>query len=620
MTKGSLVLYKDQPAIIQGIQNDKFEIELPKGVKKVREKDLLFFHAGPVNRLADILNAPLSDPAILADVREFFDGDTPSLTDIAELILGSYTAADLWGLWRLLQDTPQFETSRADKPIRIRTAAEAAEYAAKEQEKAALEKNREEAVVLLKAAKSGKQVTLKPCHTPFLQEIEAFALGLSGHSKMLSYAHVKETPEEAHRLLLKTGFWTVDKNPHPSRNNLSMHSSRAVISEPIFKTPELDLTHILSFAIDDPWSTDPDDAVCYDGTHVWIHVASPADTILPDSPADIDARSRGATLYLPEGAARMLEHKSIDFFALGRTEISHALSFCITLSETGEIEQASVHRTRIRVQCISYTQADTDRHSPALAPLFDIAHKNYTRRHNAGAISIEMPEVHISLDEKDGKKQPHITPVTKTASSAMVKEMMLLAGEAAAYIAFKENIPFPFISQERPDMPKNLPDGLAGEYKKRSVMRPRSVGTSASAHAGLGLSMYSQVTSPLRRYPDLIAHAQLLAFLDHRPPISADDVLMRISAADMALQKTKKAERASRRHWTLVFLLAQREWQAEAVVLDTRNNTARIAITGLGIETDIHVKHPPNLNETCTVRIQSLDLPNLDVKFTLVTP
>ena len=61
-----------------------------------------------------------------------------------------------------------------------------------------------------------------------------------------------------------------------------------------------------AFAIDSPWSTDPDDAIAFDGECLWVHIADPASTVLPDSPIDISARGRGATLYLPEGAARML--------------------------------------------------------------------------------------------------------------------------------------------------------------------------------------------------------------------------------------------------------------------------------------------------------------------------
>lgn len=42
----------------------------------------------------------------------------------------------------------------------------------------------------------------------------------------------------------------------------------------------------------------------------------------------------------------------------------------------------------------------------------------------------------------------------------MVREMMLLAGEGAARFAFKNSIPFPYVSQEAPTIPDDIPEGL----------------------------------------------------------------------------------------------------------------------------------------------------------------
>ena len=44
--------------------------------------------------------------------------------------------------------------------------------------------------------------------------------------------------------------------------------------------------------------------------------------------------------------------------------------------------------------------------------------------------------------------------------------MMLLAGEGAAHFAFENQIPFPYVSQESPDLPTSVPEGLAGDFKK----------------------------------------------------------------------------------------------------------------------------------------------------------
>ncbi len=618
MNKGALVLYKERPAVIKEMSLDKFEIELERGCKKVRQKDIVFFHEGPISSVSEALNAPLPDESILNDAKDLFEGETPLLSDIADLLFSSYSAVQLWTLWQLIKNSPACETTTHENPIRFRTDDEIEAFKAKALEKNALEANKTQCIQAIKAMKGGHSFIMHDCYVPFFQEIEAFALGTSEHSKMLSLAHMKENQMQAHTLLLNTGFWTIDKNPHPLRNGFSLHSSRAEIGEAQFGSPELDLSEETAYAIDAEWSTDPDDAVHFDGTYLWVHIASPADTIVPDSPAEIDARNRGATLYLPEGAMRMLEAKAIPFFALGQSDISHALSFRIALTDDGEIEEAKVFRTKIHVKCISYIQADKERDSADLKPLFDIADRNYIRRHKAGAVSIDMPEAHIDLFEEDGRTKANIEETAPTESSAMIKEMMLLAGEAAAMIAFKEQIPFPFITQERPEMPKKIPEGLAGEYKKRSGMRPRSIGTTIGIHGGLGLSMYSQVTSPLRRYSDLIAHQQLLAFLDGKDVLSADQVLVRVSAAEMALQNNKKAERASRKHWTLIFLHDNPDIQLDAIVLDIKGAKAHVCIPQLAMETDIKIKGDFELNQKIKLKVKSLDIPSLDVKFAVV--
>ena len=76
--------------------------------------------------------------------------------------------------------------------------------------------------------------------------------------------------------------------------------------------------------------------------------------------------------------------------------------------------------------------------------------------------------------------------------------------------------------------------------------------------------MYSQVTSPLRRYGDLISHQQLRSFLKKEKLIDKDEMLIRMSAGEAAAQASKKAERNSRMHWTLVYLLQNPDMEFEA--------------------------------------------------------
>ena len=615
MKIGNLVLYKNQIALITDVQSDKFEITLVSGTKKVREKDIVLLNSGECRSLQAVLEAEIP-PVDLSEAAVFFEGETPSFAEVAELLWGSYTPEQSWNLWQTLCQSPYFICTSPDKPIGIRTQEEIATLNQKQAEKGQAEKLRQDFVASLRACMQGKPFTdEKGLYAPFFQEIEALALGSASASKCLKDAKIEQSPEQAHDILLKTAFWPIEKNPYPARFGHSLHSSKAEIPAPAEPENPLDLTAIPAYAIDNPNSTDPDDAVSFDGTHLWIHIANPADTIHSDTQSDADACARGATLYTPEGAARMLGEKAVEYFALGLKPVSYALSFKLLLDADAVIQAVSIHRTKLSVIRMTYEQADAQKETPALAPLFAIAEKNRLKRENAGAVSIDFPEVFITLEEQDGKKRVGVQPVVRTEAAAMIKEMMLLAGEAAARFAFQHSIPFQYISQEAPELPAKLPSGLAGEYRKRRAMRPRSVGTIPSMHAALGLAMYGQVTSPLRRYGDLVSHRQLLNFIDGKPLAAASDLLLKIAAGDEAGRACVYAERASRQHWTLVYLLQNPDWQGTAVVLDTMGKKVRIFIPELAYEADMTVDAEVELNRQLTVKVRRIRLAFLQATF-----
>ena len=145
-------------------------------------------------------------------------------------------------------------------------------------------------------------------------------------------------------------------------------------------------------------------------------------------------------------------------------------------------------------------------------------------------------------------------------------------------------------------------------------MRKRNVGVTPSSHAALGLGMYSQVTSPLRRYGDLIGHEQLRAFIKNEPLIDKDTMLMRIAAGDAAARAARQAERNSNTHWTLVYLLQNPEWSGNAICLSKEQKQSVFLIEELGMETAI-AGVDCELNDRIAVKAEKIDLPALSVVF-----
>jgi len=100
---------------------------------------------------------------------------------------------------------------------------------------------------------------------------------------------LKNTPQAVHAALLTTGIWTSFVNPWPERNGCFLTPPPVPQGfDPylLINAPRSDLRHLSSYAIDNSWSSDPDDAVSIEGNRVWVHIADPASVI------DIDSTNR----------------------------------------------------------------------------------------------------------------------------------------------------------------------------------------------------------------------------------------------------------------------------------------------------------------------------------------
>lgn len=633
--KNSIVLYKNQIALVNDIEGDKFIIQFCSfplteeniskfGSKnficqeqKVRDKDIVLLSTSesPAKYSFEEL-IKYNDDQIdtkICEVWELLNSDNCSdieFSELAELVDSDFNDKKAWFIFNSLVKSLQFKLidDKASLKFKLTTADEIEVLKKKKNEKEHEKEERQNFLMRL------KQKQLLPEDSIFMGDVEAFALGKTDKSKTLADAGFSQDVEKAHKLLIDTGIWDYTRNPYPFRWGLSVQSAKEGLKSP----PEEERLIVpgVAYAIDNKWSKDPDDAIAFDGTYLWVHIADPASTVMPESSIDRAARDRGATLYIPEGASRMLAEESLSDYALGLKRESLALSFRLLLEDNCSIKECKVFKTKVNVECITYEDADQKKDSPELKPLFEIARKNIIRRNSQGAVNINLPEVHITVDPDT--KKVSICKITEYESADVVREMMLLAGEGAAHFAFENNIAFPYVSQEAPDIPQTLPPGLAGEFKTVKSMHRRSVGVTPAAHAGIGIGMYSQVTSPLRRYSDLIAHQQLRAFLDGRELIDKNTMLERISAGDEAAIACKKVERKSNMHWTLVYLLQNPDWTGEAVFVEQKGNLCVFMIPSLAQQTTLVPSKPLNLNDTITVKASNIDISSQNVVFSEV--
>ncbi|MBO4532962.1 MAG: RNB domain-containing ribonuclease [Treponema sp.] len=635
MNKNSLVIYKNQPAVIKELDGDKYIITYcsqpatPTGKKavygeqKVREKDIILLAQGPVTSIDKVL-ACANDEALtqahtagLEETYELLLSDEQtaasplSFDELKEYAASDLSADQTWAFYKTLCSMPQFcqdqeEYKNLKLVFTLRNAQQIEEINRKKYEKEHEEEIRKAFIERLKK----RQLEL-PGDSKFMGEVEAFALCQTEKSKVLEMAGMSQNIEKAHRLLIETGIWSETKNPHPTRLGFSFDSAREQLGAmPDEEREEVPCT---CYAIDSPNAADPDDAIGFDGEYYWVCIADPASSVAPDSSIDIAARNRGTTLYIPEGASRMLCESSLEDYALGLKNPSCALAFRLKIDDNCQIEECVVKKVRVNVKMISYGEVEQQKDSDTFKPFYELARRNLERRTANNAITIQMPEVDIKVDRET--KKVTVAPETKYESNDVVQEFMLLAGEGAARFAFANKIPFPYVSQEAPSFPEKLPDGWAGQFARVKCMRKRSVGITPAPHAGLGLSFYSQVTSPLRRYGDLIAHQQLRAFIDGRRVLDKDEMLERVAAGDAASLAARKASRLSETHWKLVYLMQNPEQTYKGVCIDKRGNDALFLIPQLDMQTTLKTCSDVQLNDEVVLKADKIDITTQDVIF-----
>jgi len=602
---GALVLFKNRPAIAKR-DGDRIELTFESGaLVRVRDKDVELLHGGPVKKIP----APAPDGEF-ETAWEMTAGSALGLEELSELAFGAFGPAEALACRLAVAEGLLFRLD-GERIVALTT---------EEREAEASKRKRKEGEAAERAAfvERGRRGRTEPGDERFWGEVEALALGRTQKSKTANDLGVGDGPESAQAWLIKAGLWTARTNPHPIRSG---HPSKAPELElgPDDDEGRVDLTGMEAWAIDNAWSHDPDDAISWDGEAAWVHVADPASAIVPGSAADIEASNRSGTLYLPEGAIPMLPDAALDRFGLGLAETSRALSFRIVLDGDGLVSEVRVVPSRVRVTRLSYGTADPLLASGPLARLAELAGVRKAYRLRNGAIDIEIPEVRVWVDGGT----PRVEPVPRNVSSGVVREMMVMAGEGLARWAFDRNLPFPYYSQEAPGSRDDLPGGLAGEFAKRRLMKAGMAGVQPRAHQGLGVTMYAQATSPLRRYGDLLGHQQARAALaadagrKAGQPLPADELSMRLARAAAGNQAVRKAERQSELHWTLAWLLDRPGWEGDATVVQAGGGDALLYLPDIGLETRIR-SSGLELNSTVRVRFQKADIARLEVQFSIV--
>jgi exoribonuclease-2 len=310
--------------------------------------------------------------------------------------------------------------------------------------------------------------------------------------------------------------------------------------------------------------------------------------------------------------------------SLVQGRVCPALSFGVVLDETGSIQDYQIRASFVK-PTYRLTYEDVDemlelgvQAEPEIAEIATWAYKRQEWRRSQGAISIHMPESVIKVKNED---EISIEVLEDSRSRLLVAEMMILAGEVAGRYGQTHQIPLPFRGQPQPELPSEeelmqLPAGPVRFCAMRRCMPKSEMSITPLRHAGLGLELYTQVTSPIRRYTDLMSHFQIKAHLRGDPlPFTAQQLQETMLSVTTAANEATWVERQTNRYWGLEYLRrnADRVWQALVLRwLREQDNEGLILLEDLGLELKMRFRRSVALGDRLDVQVSHAD-PRQDV-------
>jgi len=400
--------------------------------------------------------------------------------------------------------------------------------------------------------------------------------------------------QEARKTLIKLKVWDEDEAldllRFGIRNSFSdeqLHESERLNNIEIERAGREDLTDLACFTIDGPLTMDFDDALNFeiqgDYILVGIHIADVADVIAKDSCLDREAALRGSSLYLPRRQIPMIPFNlSHDALSLKQGADRPAISLLTRFDRNGNLYDYRFVPSVINVrEQLTYDQVNEERMQEKLfVQAHRLCEQLLQKRVEQGALILSLPDVSVNIDDESSISLKMLSQ--ETPARMIVAEFMILYNWLAARFCRDNNVPLLFRSQKEPG------DRLTVEetgytyyvFKQRRKLLPLVIDTKPGPHSGLGLDPYSNLSSPIRRYFDLVSQHQIKSFLFKGVPLYNKDELEKIRLSVMPpLKDLNIIKRNRTRYWILKYYLQHLGEAFPAIVLNVMKGRYRIVLT-----------------------------------------
>lgn len=367
-----------------------------------------------------------------------------------------------------------------------------------------------------------------------------------------------------------------------------------------------DMRDICTFTIDPKDAKDFDDALSIQklengNWQIGVHIADVSHYVKPGTLLDDEAYERATSVYLVDRVVPMLpEVLSNNLCSLRPNEDKFTFSAVFELDDNATLKKQWFGRTVIHSdRRFSYEEAQErietkeGDYSTEINKLDDLAKILRDQRIKDGAITFDRSEVRFNLDA-DGNPIGVYFKISKD-SNHLIEEFMLMANrKVSEFVSLnKRNEPsnntFIYRVHEDPDPTKlnalrdfvgnfgykmnlantktttesmnQLLKDVKGKAEENMIetlaMRSMSKAkytTESLGHYGLGFEYYSHFTSPIRRYPDVIAHRLLQHYLDGGKSPEINEVEEKAKHCSSMERLASEAERDSIKYMQVKFM------------------------------------------------------------------
>lgn len=443
-------------------------------------------------------------------------------------------------------------------------------------------------------------------------------------------ANIPQTPQSAFRLLVRLGIWTENENLYLHEQNISPEFPPEVaeraerlavedVSIRVDLAQRIDLRSLHTFTVDSAQTRDYDDALSLrpiDGGlfEVGVHIADAAQWVAPGEILDREAEARASSIYLPDMRIAMLPpalSEGVCSLQAGQERL--ALSFLLRLDAEGNLHDHEIVPSVVTIrEQLTYDKVNDRVGSDAtLSTLHTLALKLKEARIARGAVILPLPEIQVTV-QPSGMIQVYRYE-KETPSQLIVSEWMIAANALAARALADRGIPGIFRGQAECRQETDFTQSehvIFRIWRQRRLFARAELEVEAKPHCSLGLDSYTTVTSPIRRYSDLVVQRQIKhALATGAAFYSAEDLRQLIVRLAAIQSKVAFIQRKWTRFWILKYMEQEDLQVLNALVLETNGRFAHLLVPEFLMETNVPIsdKSQVQRGEMIRVRIEKVN-------------